>query len=251
MKIVLLLTGELGINILSFLSESREEITGAITLKDQDDIFKDKIKSICNHNSITYVEVDKNENILPVLQKMESEIVLSVYWPNILKKEVIDLPEIGIINFHLSFIPFNRGSNPNVWPIIEGTPAGVTLHFIDEDIDSGQIICQREVEVSITDTAGSLYEKLILEMTEMFKSEWPAIKNREFELKKPNLDQGSIHYRNQFKTLDKINLDEEILPLNLINHLRAKTFEGKKGAYFIYEGKRIFVTINLEAESLR
>ena len=250
MKIVLLLTGELGVNILSFLSERKEEIEGVITLKDQDYFFNEKIKSICSQSSLNYIEVDKNEDISPILIKIEPEIVLSVYWPNILNKEVIDIPEIGIINFHLSFIPFNRGSNPNVWPIIDGTPAGVTLHFIDEDIDSGHIVCQRQVEVSITDTAGTLYKKLISEMTEMFKSEWPKIKDREFKLNKPDLDQGSIHYRNQFKTLEEINLDEEILPLNLINHLRAKTFEGKNGAYFIHEGKKIYVTINLEAESL-
>ena len=90
MKIVLLLTGELGVNILSFLSERKEEIEGVITLKDQDYFFNEKIKSICSQSSLNYIEVDKNEDISPILIKIEPEIVLSVYWPNILKKEVID-----------------------------------------------------------------------------------------------------------------------------------------------------------------
>ena len=70
------------------------------------------------------------------------------------------IPPKGCINFHLSYLPYNRGKKPNVWPIIDGSPAGVTMHYIDNDIDSGSIVAQSEVKVDIVDTGKTLYNKL-------------------------------------------------------------------------------------------
>jgi methionyl-tRNA formyltransferase len=248
MKIVLLLTGELGINILSFLIEQGENIAGIVTIKNQQDSFNKKIRDLCLESSLLLKEIDGNEDISGFLKEMKADFILSVYWPYILKKEIIEMPKDGIINFHLSYIPYNRGSNPNIWPIIDNTPAGVTIHFIDEDIDSGAIVCQEKVEVEITDTAGTLFRKLIYQMTKMFKSEWSDIKNKKFKLIKPDLSKGNIHFKKQFKDLDEIKLHEETTALKLINHLRAKTFEGQNGVFFTYMGKRVFVKIELEEE---
>ena len=248
MKIVLLLTGELGTNILTFLTKKGEDIAGVVIIKNQQDPFNVKIIDLCMENSILLKEIDGNEDISELLKEMKVDFVLSVYWPYILKKEIIDIPKDGIINFHLSYIPFNRGSNPNVWPIIDNTPAGVTIHFINEDIDSGAIVCQKKVEFEITDTAITLFHKLIYKMTEMFKSEWSDIKNKKFKLIKPDLSKGTLHFKKQFKDLDEIKLFEETTALKLINHLRAKSFDGQKGAFFIHMGKKVFVKIELEEE---
>ena len=60
----------------------------------------------------------------------------------------------------MSYLPFNRGKKPNVWPIIEGSPAGVSMHYIDSGIDSGKIISQSKIDVEIIDTAKTLYDKI-------------------------------------------------------------------------------------------
>ena len=90
-------------------------------------------------------------------------------------------------------LDFNKGKKPNVWPIIEGTPAGVALHFIDENIDTGPIIARKEVLIEPTETAYSLYHKLIDEkaqrkgITEVRYIEPKFIKKiREVDKTRPN-----------------------------------------------------------------
>ena len=58
-------------------------------------------------------------------------------------------------------LPYNRGMHPWYWSIVDETPAGVTIHFIDENIDEGHIIAQKEVLIDPTDTGESLYGKLL------------------------------------------------------------------------------------------
>ena len=66
-------------------------------------------------------------------------------------------------------MPFNRGKNSNIWPIIEGTPAGVSSHIINEKIDAGAIISQKKINVDIFDTGKSLYNKLMNQLFLTFK----------------------------------------------------------------------------------
>ncbi len=53
--------------------------------------------------------------------------------------------KISIINLHISFLPWNRGAHPNFWSFYDDTPKGVTIHLIDEGIDTGAIIYQKEI----------------------------------------------------------------------------------------------------------
>lgn len=62
-----------------------------------------------------------------------------------------------VLNVHPSLLPWNRGSCPNVWPLLDGSPAGVSIHWMDAGIDTGPVVLQRAVPVHPTDTAHSLY----------------------------------------------------------------------------------------------
>ena len=248
MKVVLLTTGRLGNLVLEYFEEIQQPLAGVVSLKDQNVEYLEGIieKSAKCENRI--VIVDDPKDTKKILNEWYPDLILSVYWPFILSKEVINIPKEGIINFHLSLIPFNRGANPNVWPIIENTPAGVTLHFIDENVDSGEIIVQKEVEISITDTAETLFIKLNEQMIKMFKEEWPKIISKEIKPFRPDLNRGTFHLRKDFESLKEIDLKKKVLPLDLINHIRAKTFNDKKGAYFLYEGKKVYLKIELTQE---
>lgn len=70
------------------------------------------------------------------------------------------LARVKIANVHTGFLPWNRGSYPNVWPLLDNTPAGVTLHWMDEGLDTGPIIAQSRVPTYPWDTAGTLYDRL-------------------------------------------------------------------------------------------
>ena len=134
---------------------------------------------------------------------MNPDIGLSIFWKYTLPQNIFKLFEKGCINFHCSYLPYNRGKNPNVWPIVENTPAGITLHYIDEGIDTGNIISQERINVEPIDTAKDLYEKLIYSFIFLFKKTWPNIKNDNVNPIKQNEANATFHLAKYLEILKK------------------------------------------------
>ncbi|MDD1708097.1 MAG: hypothetical protein LUQ33_02845, partial [Methanoregulaceae archaeon] len=97
------------------------------------------------------------------------------WWPSILKEPLLSLPKIGVVNFHPSLLPSNRGKHYNFWTIVEDTPFGVTLHFAEESVDGGDIIFQKPIAKSWEDTGKTLYEKAQKAIVELFRETYPDI----------------------------------------------------------------------------
>ncbi|MDP2400619.1 MAG: formyltransferase family protein, partial [Actinomycetota bacterium] len=72
------------------------------------------------------------------------------------------------INLHISLLPWNRGADPNLWSYLEDTPKGVTIHVLDEGLDTGPIVAQREVADDSDDTLRTSYERLTCEIIGLF-----------------------------------------------------------------------------------
>ena len=82
-----------------------------------------------------------------------------------------------ILNLHVSYLPWNRGSSPNFWSFIDNTPKGVTIHYIDKGLDTGDILFQQEIMFDETkETFASSYERLNTAITNLFKENWEAIR---------------------------------------------------------------------------
>ena len=104
--------------------------------------------------------------------------LVSYGYRHILKKDVLDLLPNRAVNLHISLLPWNRGADPNLWSFLEDSPKGVTIHFLDEGVDTGDIIAQREVQFNeATDTLASTYQKLQVAIQELFKQHWDSIKS--------------------------------------------------------------------------
>ena len=73
------------------------------------------------------------------------DLTISYTYRYILSGEILDALGGNVVNLHNSFLPFNRGADPNIWSILEGTPRGVTLHYMTAGLDKGSIIAQRLV----------------------------------------------------------------------------------------------------------
>ena len=110
------------------------------------------------------------------LDAWNADFLVSYGYRHILRKWVLDRFPARAINLHISFLPFNRGADPNLWSIVEGTPRGVTIHYLDEGIDTGDIIAQRLVDFSSDDTLRSSYAKLQSAIVDLFREQWPAIR---------------------------------------------------------------------------
>ena len=122
------------------------------------------------------------------------DIIISYGYRNIIDKEVVDHFYGRILNLHVSFLPWNKGVFPNIWSIIDDTPKGVTIHMVDEGIDTGDIIFQRIVALSGDDTLSSSYWKLRESVENLFIDNWEKIKQLDFERKKQEPD-GTFHLK--------------------------------------------------------
>src|SRR5687768_9409595 len=94
----------------------------------------------------------READTLAAIEALGAEIAVSVMFGYLLRPELLALFPRGAINLHPAYLPYNRGAYPNVWSIVEGTPAGVTLHYIDPGVDTGDLIGRQEVAVEPTDT---------------------------------------------------------------------------------------------------
>lgn len=100
---------------------------------------------------------------------------------------------MAAINLHISYLPWNRGSDPNLWSFIDNTKKGVSIHYMDKGLDTGDIIAQKEIEFDIyNETFSSSYERLHLEIQKLFKEIWNDVKIKNINPKK-QAKKGSYH----------------------------------------------------------
>jgi methionyl-tRNA formyltransferase len=166
------------------------------------------------------------------------------WWPYIMKSSLFNTPKNGTINFHPSFLPYNKGKHPTFWNIVEEVPYGVTLHFVDNGVDSGDIIFQKEIIKNWSDTGGSLYEKALQAIVQLFIDNYDNIRNGNYARKKqPN--GGSFHYAKELKNHLELDLDKKITIREFLNLLRAKKFPGSPQCYFYSDGNKYEVRIDI------
>lgn len=97
------------------------------------------------------------------LKEIAPDVIVVVAYGQILKKEVLEIPPKGCVNLHPSLLPKYRGPAPIQWAIINGErETGVTVMFLDEGEDTGDIIAQKRVKIEDDDTAETLYDRLSL-----------------------------------------------------------------------------------------
>lgn len=178
------------------------------------------------------------------IERLKPDIILSICFGYILKPEIIRVPPLGVMNLHSAYLPCNRGANPNVWSIVNATPAGVSLHYIDAGIDTGDIIAQKQVPVDWLDTAKTLYEKSEKEAFKLFQQSWPDIKSGKIERRK-QVGKGSFHRLKDLERIDRIDLGKKYKAKDLINILRSRTFPPYNGAYIEVNGRRIYLRLEL------
>lgn len=105
-----------------------------------------------------------------MLQRIQPSLVISYNYRHIVKKNVIDVVHGRMINLHTSMLPWNRGSSPNLWSIIDNTSKGVTIHVLDESLDKGDILLQKELIFDDEkETLRSSYELLNQEIVKLLQ----------------------------------------------------------------------------------
>lgn len=152
------------------------------------------------------------------------------------------------INIHPGYNPYNRGWYPQVFSIINKKPVGVTIHEMDEELDHGSIIFQELVEIREEDTSFDVYSKIIEKEIQMLSKYLKRILERDYTAFQM-MEEGNLNTKKDFAELCKIDLQKKATYKEVIDVLRATTFQGCRNAYFYNEnGEKIFISVRLEKE---
>ena len=251
MRVLLFLNNWNGLQVAKWLRRHNEEIVGLVLNKPGDQRFGSEILAALDMpaDRVWLGHQVREPDVLAKISDLRPEIGVSASFAYLLKPEMIDVFSRGCINLHAAMLPFNGGWYTNVWPILDGTPAGATVHYIDSGVDSGDIIAQRETVVEPTETGGSLHEKITRDLIELFKENWPAIREGTNSRTPQDRSKATTHRKSEISEISRIDLDHIYQAGDLINLLRARTYLPYPSAYFIEEDKRTYVRIELLREN--
>jgi len=138
-----------------------------------------------------------NINDMGMIDNVRTEkpdVILSIYFDQIIKKDMLMIPSFGILNVHLSMLPKYRGVKPVFWVLKNNeSTTGITIHMMDEDLDTGDILAQREVEISPDDTVDSLSVKMSEVGSKLLLDAMNSINSNSYTFKKQNFTCGSYY----------------------------------------------------------
>lgn len=179
------------------------------------------------------------------LDRERPDLVVSAHFGHILDDAFIAVPRHGVVNVHSALLPHNRGNWPEVWSIVRGTPAGMTLHFIDRGIDTGDIVAQREVEVAADDTCETLAAKIEVVGLDLVRENFADLVSGKAK-RKPQGSKLPLNLSRHLHDIEQIDLDRTYTGRELLDRLRALTIPRLlPGAFFIdpKTGERVHVRV--------
>ena len=134
-----------------------------------DNLIHKRLEKTCQLNNIEYTRIAniKNEIFVNKLKSLSPDLIAIAHFEKLVPKEIIDISHMGCINLHPSLLPYYRGLSPQHWPLINGDmQTGVSVHFVDETADTGDIILQKRVKI----TPDMYVSDLQLEFIKVYKT---------------------------------------------------------------------------------
>ena len=169
MKILFMGTPDFAVESLNKLYSSGFEICGVVTTPDRPagrgmKLVASPVKEYAISKNLKLFQpekISKNDEFKEEIKSLEPDLVVVVSYGIILPKSFLKIPKLGCINVHPSMLPKYRGPAPIQWAIINGDKStGVTIMYLDEGMDSGDIIKQKEVQIDDNETTGELWNRL-------------------------------------------------------------------------------------------
>lgn len=241
MKILFIGTVEFSYRILEKLIKLNAEIVGVCT-KDESNFNNDftDLIPLCKKNKIPYKFVDdinSKENI-EWIKNLKPDIIFCFGWSSLIKKELLNFPKMGILGYHPASLPQNRGRHPLIWALALGLKKSAsTFFFMDDGVDCGDILSQKDFEILYEDDAKSLYNKVSKIALNQIEEFLPKLQNNSFQRLKQNHSIANS-WRKRGKKDGKI--DFRMTSNAIYNLVRALT-KPYIGAHIEYNGQDITV----------
>ena len=169
MKIVFMGTPDFARDSLSAIYDAGHEITAVVTVPDKPKgrgmkLIPCEVKEYAIEKNIKVYQPEKlreNKEIVDTLKDINPDVICVVAYGKIIPKEILEIPKYGCVNVHPSLLPQYRGSAPIQWAILNGDKeTGVTTMYLDEGMDSGDIILRTKTPIDKDETSGELWDRL-------------------------------------------------------------------------------------------
>jgi len=238
-KIIFMGGKPIGYKCLSILADKNVDIIAVIP-NNRHGWWEDDVSQLAKQKNIPIINL---ENAL----EYDVDFIFSIQFNQILKKDILELPKRGAINLHMAPLPEYRGSNQFSFAIInQEKEFGTTLHYMNEGVDSGDIIAQKRFGIPDDITVKDLYKMTEDASFDLFKETIDSILELNIEsISQDKLVDGEKTYFYKRSDIDKV---KEIKPnwdlQKIYRYVRALDFPPFEPPYFKFEDKKIYLTID-------
>jgi len=168
MRIVFIGTGEIGVPTLSALQKPEHELIGVVTQPDKpvgrdQKITAPPIKAALGGSKISILQPAKikDSKAIDEIRALAPEVIVVMAYGQILPKAILEIPKVACLNLHASILPRWRGAAPIQAAIAAGDhETGITVMYMDEGLDTGDILLQRKIDIAPNETGDSLHDRL-------------------------------------------------------------------------------------------
>jgi len=219
-----------------------DEIAAVVTLADdpQENLWFASVRDLAfDHYLPVYQPADPNDpKFLAAMQALQPDFLFSCYYRHMLRLPWLTMPRLGALNLHGSLLPRYRGRCPVNWVLLHGeTETGVTLHYMEEKPDKGDIVGQERVPIAPEDTAVTLFAKMTVAAGDLIRETYPLL--RAGQAPRLPQDQGRASYFGGRRPQDGlISWDKDAV--SVYNLVRAVTHP-YPGAFTHLRGRKLFI----------
>ncbi|MDZ4202080.1 MAG: formyltransferase [Gallionella sp.] len=195
-KAVVFAYHNVGIRCLNVLLAHGVDVALVVTHRDnpKETIWFDSVQKLAELHGITVITPDNpnTPEVIEQIRALQPDFFFSFYYREMLKRELLEIPQHGALNMHGSLLPKYRGRVPVNWAIIRGeTETGATLHYMTEKPDNGDIVAQQAVPILPNDTAYEVFQKVTVAAEVALNGVLPALLAGTAKAEKQDLSKGA------------------------------------------------------------
>jgi methionyl-tRNA formyltransferase len=169
MRVVFMGTGDIGLPVLRWLTQSPHDLVGVVTQPDRpvgrsQRIQPGPIKAAVAASQIPVLQperIRREPDAVEQIRALRPDVIVVIAYGQILPRSVLEIPRLACLNLHASLLPRHRGAAPIQAAIVAGDhETGITVMYMDEGLDTGDILLKSRIPIGPEETGGSLHDKL-------------------------------------------------------------------------------------------
>ncbi|QHE52142.1 methionyl-tRNA formyltransferase [Pontibacillus sp. HMF3514] len=202
-RIVFMGTPDFAVPVLQRVIKDGYHVVAVVTQPDRPkgrkrELTPPPVKVEAKHHDIPVLQPEKIKHEYEDVLAYEPDLIITAAFGQILPKDLLDGPEYGCINVHASLLPELRGGAPIHYSILQGKKeTGISIMYMVEALDAGDVLSQKSVEIEDQDHVGTLHDKLAAAGAELLSETLPSLLNGEIEPVKQ--DESKVTFASNIK----------------------------------------------------